>query len=694
VRVLLDATTPAGAALRTTLAAALAMALALALHVEVPSLAVVFVLARGSAGAVTMLAGAVAGAASGLVLLDLADQSRIGLSLALFVLTALATYLALGRRFPYAFIQLQLNLLVLVGQALDTPDEAVRYAFYDVANVAIAAFAAFVAGASQPVAIPSQLQRALAVLVASAGVLLAPTRAPGTDVAVRLELLTRRARSLLAQAWPTRQVSRARLRVLSAAVAASEDLHRRLLALSALASSPGEGASEAATAALREGLARAAALLEPGRERSLERAARRDAARTVALAARRAEAAAGERAPLAAAVVAGAAACLTRLALATPLLPPGATSRGEAAALAAPRAREREPVDRFRLRHAVKTAAAYELVLWAWVAAHWGAIVPAFVVSVLVATLATPLGATLTKAALRVGGVLAGGVAGLAVAVVLLPWVTTLWSICAVLAVPLFAFLWLQQRSERLAFAALQSAIAFSLTLVHGPAPAPTWRAPLESLIGLAFGICVVVAVMHAVWPIDAASSAHRALATLLARGGRRLGAVVSLRDPGDERAAPRADREHAAGFAHEVALYGGQFGRPAEHLAVLVRLVCELDALAAVLATEAPPPRADLPAETRRELVRTGDALAAACTALARDLVALPGEADDLAAAHALRELAARCASLRSGPRDVDDAGASLRAAAATTSLALLDEIHAQLARPEHTRGVPRRAA
>ena len=98
---LLDAGTPSGAAIRTTVAAIGAMALAFAMHLEVPALAVVFVLARGSASAITMVTGSIVGSACGLVLLDLFDQSRVAFSLALFALGTIGTYGALGRRFPY-----------------------------------------------------------------------------------------------------------------------------------------------------------------------------------------------------------------------------------------------------------------------------------------------------------------------------------------------------------------------------------------------------------------------------------------------------------------------------------------------------------------------------------------------------------------------------------------------------------------
>ncbi|MEW6271037.1 MAG: hypothetical protein AB1689_17275, partial [Thermodesulfobacteriota bacterium] len=267
MRALLDHTTEAGAALRTTLAATVAMAVALALHLEVPALAAVFVLARGSAGAVTMLAGAAAGAAAAIALLASFDQSRLAFSLSLFLLTAGAAYASLGRRVPYAFIQFQLSLLVLVGQALDTPDRAVEHAFHDLANVAVAAFAAFVAGASQPVAIPDQLRRTLAAALAQLASLDVGAGDPRAPTAVRLELLARRARVLLAQAWPTRQASRARRRVLAVAVAAVDELHRSLLALAAVGRSlPGTAAGDAerATHALRGCAARLAPLVAPG----------------------------------------------------------------------------------------------------------------------------------------------------------------------------------------------------------------------------------------------------------------------------------------------------------------------------------------------------------------------------------------------------------------------------------------------
>ena len=275
-----------------------------------------------------------------------------------------------------------------------------------------------------------------------------------------------------------------------------------------------------------------------------------------------------------------------RIALLSPFLAPG-TRRCRASRRRCS-ARGALPVlDRFRLRHAVKSAASYLLVLWAWVAIEWGAIVPALVVSVLVATLATPVGATLRKAALRVAGVLVGGVAGLLVAVVLLPFVTELPAICLVAGAFVLAFAWIQQHRERLTFAAMQASIAFILTLVHGTAPSPTWREPLESLIGLAFGIVAVVGIMHAAWPIDATTSAHATLAGLLELCGRRVEALLRSTHRPDtaarrrDRAAAVAAREQAAGFVHEVDLYGTQFGRPAENLAALARPVLEFDALA-----------------------------------------------------------------------------------------------------------------
>ena len=474
----LDPATPAGAAPRTALAATAAMALAFTLHLEMPALAVVFVLARGSAGAVTMLLGGLAGSAAGLVLLQLFDQSPVAFSLALFALTTIGTYGALGRRFPYGWVQALLNLLILVGQALDAPDTAVRHAFFDVAAVLVAAVSAFVAGASPPSGTPALLQDALALrLRRLARAIERGTDAPAAEI-LALERASLRTRALLANAWPTRLASRARYHALAAAEALVDRAHDGVLVLLAhqrLAAPPRDAGRT--TAALARALDAAAAQVA-ARRGPLDdpRAALTAQARTVAREIRRTPTA---DADASSAVVAHAIrSALARLALLSPFLLPG-THATPRLAVRARRARTATALDPYRLRHAVKSAASYLLVLWAWVATEWGAIVPALVVSILVATLATPVGATLRKALLRVGGVLVGGLAGLCVAIVLLPFVTELPTICAVAGACLLAFLWLQQRDERLAFASLQAASAFVLTLVHGTAPSPSWREPL-----------------------------------------------------------------------------------------------------------------------------------------------------------------------------------------------------------------------
>lgn len=623
----LDADAPAGATIRTTVAAIAAMALAFALHLEVPALAVVFVLARGSAGALTMLGGAVAGGAIGLVLLDLFDQSRVAFTALLLALTTIGTYGALGRRFAYAWVQALLSLLILVGQSLDTPDTAVRHAFHDLADVLVAALCAFVAGVAPPSALPARLQDALAARLRELGRLAQHAGAAPDTAVLALARSATRARTLLAGSWPTRLVSRARFR----ALAVADDLVDRIEAHALVqlgVARLGRSRPASAVGGLALALDPVAELVEARRgPLDDDRATRVARARTIARALHRTSRAADARGDTTARrvrLLAG------RLALLSPFLAADTRSVPRfAAMLATPRAR---PVlDRYRLRHAVKSAVSYLLVLWAWIAADWGAIVPALVVAVLVATLATPVGATLRKAALRVGGVLVGGLAGLLVAVVLLPFVTELPTICLVAGLLVFGFVWVQQHHERLSFAALQAAIAFILTLVHGTAPSPTWREPLDSLIGLAFGIVVVVAIMHAAWPIDATTSAHAALAELLEITGRRLERLLG---GAPHRAAAshlecdraRAAREHAVGFLHEVELHGTQFGRPVEDLARVARPILELDALVSVLESgRAPAIDRDEPMAARRRAHAA--AVCTDCRLVAAQLRALPGE-------------------------------------------------------------------
>lgn len=688
----LDAGAPSGAAIRTTIAAIGAMALAFAMHLEVPALAVVFVLARGSAGTITMVTGAIAGSACGLVLLDLFDQSRVAFSLALFALGTIGTYGALGRRAPFGWVQALLSLLILVGQSLDSPDTAVGHAFHDLANVLVAAFCAFVAGASPPAAVPAQLQDTLAARLRGLASLAGCGTPASADAVVALERGARRSRILLANAWPTRLASRARVRALAAAAAFVDRAHDDVLILLArerlIRARPFDGA-------VRDEVGRAledAAALVIARPGPLDddRETRAAAARGIARRLRRAPGSGDASLPgLVARRVRHLAA---RIALLSPFLEPGTRSLPRFAAAVQP-PYVLPTLDRFRLRHAVKSATSYLFVLWAWVAVEWGAIVPALVVSVLVATLATPVGATLRKAVLRVAGALVGGIAGLLVAVVLLPFITDLAAICCVCGVFLLAFSWIQQHRERLTFAAMQASIAFVLTLVHGTAPSPTWREPLESVIGLAFGIVVVVGIMHAAWPIDATTSAHTTLAELLELCGRRIEALLRS-DPGYDAAARRRDRaaaaaarEHAAGFVHEVELYGTQFGRPAENLAALARPVLELDALVALLEA--------LPAAASGTHVRTAphgvDAFTSAvrqdCRFLASCVRAFPGEREpcgdgDLETA--------RCAS------PLSPTGTSAHDATRSEAYALIDELLRDLVRTlsDDARPARRRAA
>lgn len=687
---LLDPATPSGAALRTTVACVIAMALAFALHVQVPALAVVFVLARGNAGAITMLVGASAGSALAIALLALFDQSRVAFSLVLFAASALATHAALTRRFPYAYVQGLLSCLIVVGQALDAPDGAELHVFYGLASVAIAAFAAFVAGASQPVMVPAQLQGALASHLRSCAALLRACGSGGSSALVlRLELSSRRLHALLAASSPTRQVTASRRRALAGAVAHADELLQHVLALdgwarhapSADAPAGARSAAAHAAAALACAIDRVAPLLSAPRgaltsdRRPSLRAARLLAHEVTALAPAEDATLSG----LAAAIVPSARRVLGGLVGLAPYLPPGAAAELLPGDAPQPPWRRRS-ANRFHVRHSVKSAASYLLVLWAWVAADWGAVVPALVVSVLVATLATPLGATLRKAVLRVGGVLAGGIAGLLVAVLLLPYVTTLPAICTIAGLVLLGFLWIQQHSERLVFAALQAAIAFTLTLVHGTGPSPTWREPLESLIGLAFGIVVVVTVMHAVWPIDATTSARSVLADLLRVAASRVRTLA--RDasravvPGlrEQLVWMQPARELAAGFVHEVELYGTQFGRPVEDLAGALRATLELDAVLALAAAARADGTSTIPARVERARAAVVLLLERACRAAAVEIGAHGLAPVDLATKRALHEA---CDEARALGADLEGFADARFAQALALAAVLLLEVH-----------------
>jgi multidrug resistance protein MdtO len=270
----------------------------------------------------------------------------------------------------------------------------------------------------------------------------------------------------------------------------------------------------------------------------------------------------------------------------------------------------------FALRAGLATAAAY--VLWQGLA--WQGISTCVVTVVIVAQ--STLGASIQKSVLRAAGAALGGLLGLAAIVVAIPNLTTLAGLLAVIAVGTAVGGWLNAGSSRIAYAGLQTGLAFALCLLDRFAPSTVLVTPRDRVLGVFLGIAVA-AVGFGAFGAELAGTAlvrklaetFRALAELARAGGRDanpapastrrrqvydgLATVLRLLDEAKFEPADAAERArqdailHAAGSAQEsflalLAVVRHRFAVDLEAAAPLAELddgiADHLDALAGAL--------------------------------------------------------------------------------------------------------------
>ncbi|HEX4183297.1 MAG TPA: FUSC family protein, partial [Caulobacteraceae bacterium] len=146
---------------------------------------------------------------------------------------------------------------------------------------------------------------------------------------------------------------------------------------------------------------------------------------------------------------------------------------------------------------------------------------------------------TVEKLTLRVLGCLIGAAAGIAAIVFLMPHVTSIGGLMAVVFLAALASAWVAAGPPRIAYAGFQIAFAFFLCVIQGPAPAFDMTTARDRVIGILFGNLVVYLVFTNVWPTSVAKRIDPAIASLL----RRLGAMVAAQG--------RSNRFSLAGETH-----------------------------------------------------------------------------------------------------------------------------------------------
>jgi len=127
-------------------------------------------------------------------------------------------------------------------------------------------------------------------------------------------------------------------------------------------------------------------------------------------------------------------------------------------------------------------------------------------------------GATVHKSALRLTGCVIGGSLALAAIVFVVPHMTSIAQLTLLVAAITMPAAWIAMGSERTAYAGLQIAFAFYLSVLQGFAPSTDVTAMRDRLVGIFFGMVVMWLVFSYVWPERAGTAMVQSLAAALRR--------------------------------------------------------------------------------------------------------------------------------------------------------------------------------
>ena len=153
----------------------------------------------------------------------------------------------------------------------------------------------------------------------------------------------------------------------------------------------------------------------------------------------------------------------------------------------------------------------------------WPGIQTAIWTTVIVAQ--TSVGSIVQKGLLRLAGASLGGLLGLAAIVVVIPNGETLATIVLTVAVGASVAAWLATGSSRIAYAGVQTGLAFGLCLLDTPGPVTNLTEPRDRVLGVLLGIMITGVVFAAFGPTLARNGLKAAVARVL----RALSALAQL---------------------------------------------------------------------------------------------------------------------------------------------------------------------
>lgn len=166
------------------------------------------------------------------------------------------------------------------------------------------------------------------------------------------------------------------------------------------------------------------------------------------------------------------------------------------------------------LRYAIKTTAAAMFCYLLYMQLDWSGIHTCFITCYVVSLSSTA--ETVEKLTLRIVGCLVGALLGVATLVWVMPAMTSVAELMALVFVGMWLSAWVAQGSPRIAYAGFQIAFAFLLCVLQGSSPAFDLTVARDRIIGILLGNVVVYLMFTRVWPVSIAEQVDTALSALL----------------------------------------------------------------------------------------------------------------------------------------------------------------------------------
>jgi multidrug resistance protein MdtO len=187
--------------------------------------------------------------------------------------------------------------------------------------------------------------------------------------------------------------------------------------------------------------------------------------------------------------------------------------------------------NREHVQYALKTTTAAMLCYGLYTALDWPGIHTCFITCYIVSL--STAGETVEKLTLRILGCLVGAAAGIAAIVFLIPSLTSIGALMAVVFAGAFVAAWVAGGGPRIAYAGFQIAFAFFICIIQGPSPAFDMVTARDRVIGILIGNLVAYLVFVNLWPVSVARRIDPAIQALL----RGLSALAVTPSPAGRRA-------------------------------------------------------------------------------------------------------------------------------------------------------------